>query len=223
MAHVILVHGMAANSRSWFGVPKALSDQGHVVVPVQLPGHHLSPENLGGMDVTMADYVEAVVDAFPKSGKCCLIGHSMGGFVISQVAAQYPDRVDRLIYVTAMLPADGETIQDIINRSGTSIANVIIEFTKHLPEALLAVAFQPIGPLNTGFTSTSGFRNIPRYYIRCSEDGILKPPLQDEMITQGAPIDVLHLISDHLPQLSVPDKLNARLIGILNGSAPKKQ
>src|SRR5438552_2315995 len=42
-----------------------------------------------------------------------LVGHSMGGMVITQAAANCPEYVDRLVYVAAFLPADGQSLIDL--------------------------------------------------------------------------------------------------------------
>ncbi len=207
MANVIMVHGMAANENSWFEIPAKLTGEGHSVSAIRLAGHGGSLLDKTSNTVTMDDYIKSVSDAFPKSGKCILIGHSMGGMIISQVAAKYSGRVEKLVYVTAMLPKEGETIQKIIDRTGTDPLDIIAEYTKHLPDALFALSRQPKGPLNTPFPKSTGFESIPRYFIKCNDDGIIPPNIQDEMIADGAPIEVIELDSDHLPQRTVTGKL----------------
>ena len=109
MSHIVLVHGAAANELSWFGVPDALRAAGHIVEPVRLFGHGKGIIAPIDKNTTMQDYIDTVENALPKTGQCSLIGHSMGGMVISQAAARFPGRIERLIYITAMLPKDGET------------------------------------------------------------------------------------------------------------------
>ena len=110
MAHIILVHGMNATAESWNTVPTALESIADSVTAVQLPGHDkslniwsllLSGSYSAGFG--MEGYVDEIVKAFPKTNDrdICLIGHSMGGAVISHVAAKYPERIVNLIYVAA--------------------------------------------------------------------------------------------------------------------------
>ena len=42
-----------------------------------------------------------------------LCGHSYGGFVISGVADQIPDRIRALVYLDAFVPEDGECVLDL--------------------------------------------------------------------------------------------------------------
>jgi pimeloyl-ACP methyl ester carboxylesterase len=43
-----------------------------------------------------------------------LVGHSYGGMVISGVAEQVPDRIKKLIYLDALVPENGESLQTIL-------------------------------------------------------------------------------------------------------------
>ncbi len=248
MTHVILVHGAFANEKSWFDVPAALKSAGHTVDAIRLPGHAVDAIRLPGLEqvfeqgiekvleqilkeilelganssVTMKDYVHEVEKALPASPeKCCLIGHSMGGMVISQAAANFHDRVERLIYVTAMLPTDGETANEIINRSGsgTGDEDFLTEIQKHVlkhgERVLQVLSPQPLEPLKAPFTKTAGFAALARHFIRCLDDRILPVGLQDKMIKVGEPIDVRDLDSGHIPQLDVRDELNKTLTDIL--------
>ena len=189
MTHVILVHGAYANEKSWFDVPAALKSAGHTVDAIRLPGHEQGfeqvPKLLTDSSVTLDDYVVAVEKALPASPeKCCLIGHSMGGMVISQAAAEFPDRVERLIYVTAMLPKDGETAQQILDRvgSGPDSRKIFSEFQKHVlkhgEKVLWAISSQPAKPFDDEFDKTAGFAAVARHFIRSEDDEVLPVWLQ---------------------------------------------
>src|SRR5690606_28454612 len=71
-----------------------------------LPGHGENPRP--DADVTLAAYAEAVLDAVEKAGQpAILLGHSMGGAVISAAAERGPERIGGLIYLAAFLLPDG--------------------------------------------------------------------------------------------------------------------
>ena len=42
-----------------------------------------------------------------------LVGHSMGGVVITQAPADCPDRVASLVFVCAFMPANGQSLLDL--------------------------------------------------------------------------------------------------------------
>ena len=45
--------------------------------------------------------------------KIVLIGHSMGGMVITAVAEKIPNKISKLVYVGAFLPASGQALTDL--------------------------------------------------------------------------------------------------------------
>ena len=49
---------------------------------------------------------------FENLNDIVLIGHSYGGMVISGVAEQIPERINRLVYLDAFVPNDGESDGD---------------------------------------------------------------------------------------------------------------
>lgn len=126
----VLVHG------SWHGawcfsklVPYLLK-AGHVVAARDLPGHGglarypksfrlrpleaeafaVEPSPLAG--VTLADYVSSTLESIDAlvqagSGPVILLGHSMGGIPITAVGEAAPEKIRKLVYLTAFMPASG--------------------------------------------------------------------------------------------------------------------
>jgi pimeloyl-ACP methyl ester carboxylesterase len=94
---VVLVHGAWADTSSWDGEVSALRARGYDVRAVANP-----LENL----LTDASAVATFVRSIP--GPVVLVGHSYGGAVITQAAADIP-KVRALVYVDAAAPAVGET------------------------------------------------------------------------------------------------------------------
>lgn len=224
MQNLLFVHGAAANEKSWFKIPEDLENAGFNVKSVYLkepaPGQDQKPDS----KITMADYLDVLSRAIGSSGEWILIGHSMGGMVISQFAADHPDRVKKLVYVTAVLPEPGESVASLLGinpRSfGKFLRRVVAEFLDHGDTVFPALDSQPLQPLSHGFVSSAEFEEIPRYYIRCDDDGIILPSQQASMIKNapgGADATTTeHLDSDHFPQLSVPSKLVASLTKAIN-------
>ena len=88
----VLVHGFWADGSSWSKVIPILRNAGHQVVAVQLPLH------------SVADDVATVKRAIDQiGGPIILVGHSYGGFVITNAAYNNPN-VTGLVYVAAFAP-----------------------------------------------------------------------------------------------------------------------
>jgi pimeloyl-ACP methyl ester carboxylesterase len=99
---VVLVHGAWADSGSWDGVVARLQRQGYTVVAF--------PNPLRGLPDDSA-YLAAFLGTI--SGPIVLVGHSYGGAVITN-AATGNTNVKALVYVDAFIPAQGETIAQLV-------------------------------------------------------------------------------------------------------------
>ena len=139
----------------------------------------------------------------------------MGGFIVSQVAARHADRIDRLIYVAAMLPVDGNTIGGLSFEAGSSLDDVQQEFEdagvdRDGPE----IGSQPLLPLASGFDGGSEFDDLPKHYIRCEDDKILPLPFQNTMIgrVEGATVTTHDIETGHLPQITKPAELLSAIL-----------
>ncbi len=86
-----------------------MRDQGAQVTVVELQAHGADQTPIA--DASFDAYtakVEAVVDHV--DGPVILVGHSFGGMVISAVAERRPSKVQKLIYLGAFVPKDGDSV-----------------------------------------------------------------------------------------------------------------
>jgi pimeloyl-ACP methyl ester carboxylesterase len=106
---IVLVHGAWADGSSWNAVASELQNQGFTVY---------GPPNLlrGLTDVA---YIASFL-AQRTNGPVVLVGHSYGGFVITNAATEGGD-VRALVYVDAFLPDEGETVFQILGGSGSAL------------------------------------------------------------------------------------------------------
>ena len=211
MANIVLVHGMAATGRSWNDLKERLENAGHVVSSITLPGHANPLEYLS---TDLKTYVDAVMEYIPNSEAAVLIGHSMGGFVISQVASDHPDHVAKLIYVCAMLPQEGDTISGLSSQFGTGFKAIKEEFEKAGADPL-ALGLQPLGPLDDAFRRSAEMDEIPRHYILCKGDLIIPRTHQESMIEGWSGTETSEIDSGPLPQYSEPDVLESHILAAL--------
>lgn len=100
---VIAVHGITANALSWAAVARALDGRVRLVAPdlrgragsAHLPGPYGMAAHAGDMVVLM-DHLG--VD------RATMVGHSMGGFVVTGTAARHPERVAAALLVDGGVP-----------------------------------------------------------------------------------------------------------------------
>ena len=104
----VLVHGAYHGKWCWYKVIPILEKDGNKVYAIDLPGH--GQDNTPPEDVTLEKYKEKILQTINKiDGQVILIGHSLGGISISSVAETVPDKIESLIYLSAVLPIDGES------------------------------------------------------------------------------------------------------------------
>ena len=108
---VVFVHGLGGSWQNFLeNIPRAAAE-GRRVIALDLPGHGFSdmPED----DISISGYgrtVNALCDEL-DIGEVVLVGNSMGGFVGAETAIQFPDRVERLVLVSAA----GITTNDVVS------------------------------------------------------------------------------------------------------------
>ena len=109
MSNFLLVHGSWSDASVWSLVTERLRAAGHNVVTPDLPAH--GSDTTDPANATLAGYAEAVERAASDfQGPVVLVGHSMGGTVISTVAEQHPDLVSHLVYVAAFLLPSSQSL-----------------------------------------------------------------------------------------------------------------
>ncbi|HRO86387.1 MAG TPA: alpha/beta fold hydrolase [Niabella sp.] len=106
----ILVHGAGHGAWCWKKVIPLLKTKGFKAIAPDLPSCGDDTAKLAS--ITLDDDVKKVVDAANViDEKVILVGHSSGGVVISQAAELLgPTKIDKLIYLDAFLPQNGESV-----------------------------------------------------------------------------------------------------------------
>ena len=112
MATFMLVHGACTGGWCWEKVAPLLEASGHRVCAPDLPG--LGKDNTPPANVTLADNVEKLSRLLDKMDEpVVLVGHSLGGITISQLAEARRRKIKALVYLCALLPTSGKTGKDM--------------------------------------------------------------------------------------------------------------
>jgi pimeloyl-ACP methyl ester carboxylesterase len=98
---IVLVHGAFADASSWNAITGRLARKGYNVIAPSNPLRSLA------IDV---QYLKDFLATVP--GPIVLVGHSYGGFVMTNAATGNPD-VKALVYIAAFAPDVGETVASI--------------------------------------------------------------------------------------------------------------
>lgn len=239
MARFVLVHGAFHGAWCWAPVVEQLRAKGHDVAAIDLPGAGDDPTPLA--EVSLDSYVDRIRAELelPGTEPALLVAHSAGGIPVTQTASLVPERITMLVYVTAFLPGDGQSLMALTQYpEGADDAvqkHLVVEGEPpigHLPPEGAAIAFYNActdeqqawatarmvsQPLSTFITPVSlgreGTHGLPRAYVMCSRDQAVLPALQRRMVAENPCDPVVEIDTDHSPFLSATDELVAALDG----------
>jgi pimeloyl-ACP methyl ester carboxylesterase len=130
----LFIHGAWHSSLCWNQVLARLAAAGKRVYAIDMPGaglrarfpasyltqdtDSLATEVSPLKDIGLQDYEDVAVAQVRAmagaDGKVILVGHSFGGCTITRVAEKVPELIERLVYVTAHVPAQRKTVVDLM-------------------------------------------------------------------------------------------------------------
>jgi pimeloyl-ACP methyl ester carboxylesterase len=209
---VVLVHGAFASQEGWAGVADALHKDGY---PTATPALGLT--SVAG-DVAI---VRSTLDATP--GDKILVGHSYGGFVITNAASGRTD-VRALVYTAAYVPDGGETINSLSvgYTPGAFLAHLALapalpfvivdpqffpeDFAQDLNPKLGAEIASQQRPTSLNlFGTPSGpgaWHTVPSWYAISGHDRAIDPALQRFMAQRAASTTVQFSAASHVGGLT---------------------
>jgi pimeloyl-ACP methyl ester carboxylesterase len=219
---IILVHGLWADGSCWSKVIPGLLEKGYKVIAVQNP------------TTSIEDDVAATQRAIESAGgDVILVGHSWGGFVISE-AGKDP-HVKALVYVAAFAPDKGETLTSLFEKAPptqlTSYLQTVDGFIT-LSKDGVTKAFAddlPANEQNMVFTvqqpasqnvfkavgNNAAWKQKPSWYIVASEDKTIHPDLE-RIMAERAKAKIAVIQSSHVPMLSHPEKVLDVILSAVN-------
>jgi pimeloyl-ACP methyl ester carboxylesterase len=238
MARIVLVHGAFSGAWSWEPVLPGLRASGHTVQSFDLPGS--GEDRTPVAEVTLDAYARRTRGVLEEGPPAVPVGHSMGGVVITQAAADTPQHVAGLIYLAAFLPAEGQSLlnltglpegatdqvqANLVVDGDPPVATMPAEATRRAihgcaddEAAAWAIAKrgpQPVVPFGQPVRIPAGtraaFEALPRAYVMCLQDRAIPPPLQRLMLEAAGCDPVLEIDTDHAPMLSRTDEVVAAL------------
>jgi pimeloyl-ACP methyl ester carboxylesterase len=209
---IVLVHGAFASPEGWDGVADALHKDGYQTATPAL-----------GLDSVSGDVsiVQATLDSIP--GDKILVGHSYGGFVITNAAIGRTD-VRGLVYTAAYVPDNGETITTLSvgYTPGAFLAHLVPapslplvivdpqffpeDFAQDLnPKLAAEIAAQQRPTSLALFVTPSGpaaWHDLPSWYAVSGEDRAIDPELQRFMAQRAGSTTVQFDDASHVGGLT---------------------
>jgi pimeloyl-ACP methyl ester carboxylesterase len=238
VGNIVLVHGACHGGWAWERVTPLLEAKGHKTCAPDMPGlgnDHTPPAN-----VTLADNVDKVARVLDKLEEPpIVVGHSLGGITITQLAEARRRKIKALVYVCGLLPPSGKCGRDMTALEADTLfrrsrevspdgltytfarAQLPTMFYADVPpedryRAMERLRPQPLAISTTPVTTTAErFGSVPRWYIECTHDNAIKINTQRKMVSM-TPCKVLTMECGHSPFYSNPEELADHLDAIAN-------
>lgn len=114
MSTFVLVHGAWQSAGTWDLLIPLLEKHGHRVITPVLSGLGTDQNRLS-RDITLRQHVEDVSFELARlPDQVILVGHSYAGMIISGVAETKPTQIQRLFFIDAFIPEDGQSVLDLL-------------------------------------------------------------------------------------------------------------
>ena len=207
---IVFCHGIWADGSCFSKVIPALQADGHEVIAVQY-----------GLDSFEED-VATVKRTFNRVGSpVLLVGHSYGGATIT--ASGVDERVAGLVYIGAVAPDVGETVQEQLDKYPSDIFSRVevadgrawmlptgTEFfcgdlSEEEQKLVWATHYAPVYDLfHQQKIKSTPWKSKPSWFILTTQDHTVHPDLQ-RWVSRRMGATVTEVESSHVPMLSKPD------------------
>ena len=234
----VFVHGAMVDGTIWYKIVRPLEDAGHKVVVINLPAH--GKDNTGIAEVNYQKYVTIIQDSInAQSGKVILVGHSMAGLLIASIAELLPDKIEKLVFVAAFIPQNGDNVftlngKDKLSQFGPNLivandkSSAILNpkkikdvfcpdcSAKDISYLTLSQKPEPLAPLaETTVLTDKNYNSIPKYIIQTTQDHAISLSFQQEMASSAKNVAKIYNIeSGHLPFITQPNGFIKILLNI---------
>ena len=221
---IIFVHGLWADGSCWNNVIATLQAEGYKVVSAQNP------------TTSLVDDVAAVKKALDRTeGPVILVGHSWGGFVITEAGTD--KRVVGLVYVAAFAPDANETAVDLLGKTAPNDLSKFFQvnngfitlsqtgikkaFAADLTEKQQLQLYATQTPASQSVfgakNSVPAWKEKPSWYIVAKNDQAINPDLERLMAKRINAVTV-ETLSSHVVMLAQPNVV----VKIIKDAAAKK-
>jgi len=230
----LMIHGSWHGAWCWHKIVPRLEAEGHKAFAVNLLGRGRDPAL--PIFVTLDRLVKQVGKFLPTNEKTTIVVHSRYGILASRLAETYPNRIERTIYLASLMLPTGKTAAEYFRLDTDSWLRSAFELNKVgmwdrlKPEIYreglyhdcsdddvalghMLLAREPLRPILEKLKLTdAAYGQIPRAYIRLTEDRAVSPALQDRILNDTKVERVESIEASHSAYFSKPDELTRAIL-----------
>ncbi|MDH3696463.1 MAG: alpha/beta hydrolase [Nitrosopumilus sp.] len=232
--HILFIHGLGSSADRWGNIPKSLSANFHTI-SLDLPGFGESDKPLS-MDYTIENFRDIVINfmnLLAINDKTSIVGHSLGGYIASEVTMQNKIDVERLILIDSSgflkkpTPLLKEYLCVAMNPTNDNVRNIfeqMVSDSTKIPLKLVESFIKRINLSNAKYAFKLTLENstntqikldrlklidsVPTLIIWGVEDKVI--PLQhSELFKKSIPNSHIEIIPDagHAPFTEKPEQI----------------
>jgi len=231
----VLIHGSWHGGWAWQEVVRHLSMMGHRAEAPTLPGHGPGAMRVG---ITHQDCVRAVADFIHQHRleNVVLVGHSFGGSVIQKVAEEVPERIERTVFLDALIVEDGHCVFDELPADYVTMFNQLAgassddtmlipweiwreNFIQDAPESLARSLWEQLSPepnqVNLDKLCLKRFYSlaIPKSFIHFCHDRALPPGyFHPRMSSRLGAFTLIEMDGSHEVMFTRPEELANKIV-----------
>ncbi|WP_413736788.1 alpha/beta hydrolase [Sodalis sp. RH21] len=212
--NIVLVHGAFADGSGWEAITRILDKAGYHVSIVQEPQTSLSD------DVAATRRILS-----QQQGKSLLVGHSYGGFIISE-AGQDPS-VAGLVYIAAFQPEKGDTLAGLAAKIPAATQGITqtsdhflylkpelfhADFAADLParqaDFMARSQVMPAAAIFSTAAAEPAWKTKPSWAVVATQDRAINPDLE-RFMAKRAHSNVVEVKGSHAVYASQPQEIAA--------------
>lgn len=125
---IVCHHGLGSSQNFYTPIVPRLTQAGFRVITFDTTGAGRSPYTQIEQSVSsLAADVLGLLDALSVKGKVIVAGHSMGGMVVTHLAAEHKDRIQAVVLIGPVYPSEGvskvfEKRIETVEREGSKLS-----------------------------------------------------------------------------------------------------
>jgi len=174
--HILFIHGLGSSADRWGSIPKSLSANFHTI-SLDLPGFGESDKPLS-MDYTIENFRDTVIDfmnLLAINGKTSIVGHSLGGYIASEITIQNKINVERLVLIDSSgflekpTPLLEKYLSVAMNPTNVNVRNIfeqMVSDSTKIPLKLVESFIERINLPNAKYAFKSTLKNSANTQIK---------------------------------------------------------
>ncbi len=236
----VLIHGSWHGGWAWQEVVHHLSKKGHRAEAPTLPGHGHGAMCVG---ITQKDCVRAVVAYIQQHSleNVVLVGHSFGGSVVQKVVEEIPERIERSVFLDALIVENGHCVFDELPADYVALFNQLAgassdetmlipweiwrdNFIQDAPEPVAGSLWEQLSPepnqVNLDKLCLKRFYSlaIAKSFIHCRHDKALPPGhFHPRMSSRLGGFKLIEMDGSHEVMFTRPKELADKIVEASSG------